>query len=259
MGDPAVVAQQVRDAAGRFQELVLGPVLPVVGDRSLVLVPTGQLHATPWAALPAIAQRAVTVAPSSALWRRGRRGSYPDPCRNPVLVAGPGLPAAAAEVEALRAVYPKSRRLVDADALARAVAGALDGASIAHVAAHAQFRADNPLFSSLELADGPLTVYDLEGLGNPPATVVLSACQVGLSGVRAGDEVMGMVAALLGAGTRTVIAAVLPVPDEATFPFMVALHRALSLGQAPMRALAAAQSGATTNPAGAAFVCFGAG
>ena len=74
---------------------------------------------------------------------------------------------------------------------------ALEGAGMAHVAAHASFRADNGLWSSLELADGVLTVYELEQLRRPPQVVVLSACQSGLSAVRPGDEVMGLVAALL--------------------------------------------------------------
>lgn len=89
--------------------------------------------------------------------------------------------------------------------------------------------------------------------------------------MRPGDELMGLAAALLSLGTRTVVASVFPVPDDATRRFMLAFHRALSGGHRPAEALARAQSeshglgsvdgsgdqaGAVT---AAAFVCLGAG
>ena len=49
----------------------------------------------------------------------------------------------------------------------------------AHLACHGSFRADNPLFSSLLLADGGLTVHDVESLGAGPRELVLSACDSG--------------------------------------------------------------------------------
>jgi CHAT domain-containing protein len=155
--------------------------------------------------------------------------------------------------------------LVDDFATVDEVAAAMDGAPLAHVAAHGSFRADNPLFSALELADGPLTVYDLERLRTPPARVVLSACDSGMSAVRPGDELMGFTAALLGLGTATLIAPVMPVPTEMTTPLMVDLHRRLGLGASPAVALAEAQREHSAGgddvaySASVGFVCFGAG
>ena len=82
--------------------------------------------------------------------------------------------------------------------------GALDGADSVHVAAHGRFRDDNPLFCSLELADGNVTVYDLERLRKVPQRIVLSSCESGLSAVHAGDELMGFTAALFALGTCTI-------------------------------------------------------
>jgi hypothetical protein len=42
-------------------------------------------------------------------------------------------------------------------------------------------------FSLLQLADGRLTVYDLQALGRAPTTLVLSACESGLSSVSPGQ------------------------------------------------------------------------
>ena len=50
--------------------------------------------------------------------------------------------------------------------------------------------------------------YDLQGLDRAPAIVVLSSCDLGLSDVRPGDEVLGMAVALLSVGTATVLASV---------------------------------------------------
>jgi tetratricopeptide (TPR) repeat protein len=259
----AAARDAAEHAAGRLDALLLGPVARRLEGRPLVVVPTGELHALPWAALPSLAGREVTVAPSAALWLRGEWAGAPRG-RRAVLVAGPGLPGAEEEVAELARGYPRARRLGGAAASARAVARAIDGAALAHVAAHGEFRADNPLFSSLRVADGGLTVYDLERLGRAPATLVLSACDAGLAGVRPGDELMGLAAALLALGTRALVASVGLAPDRATRPIMLALHDGLRAGARPSAALAAALADADDGPPEAyaarrAFVCLGAG
>jgi CHAT domain-containing protein len=261
----AVAADAARYAAGRLDELLLGPPRQVLGERPLVLVPTGALHAVPWMALPSCAGRAVSVAPSAALWRRVVRTPAPAPQarRRVVLVSGPGLPGAAEEVEDLCRAYPDAECLRGDAATAQAVSRALDGADLAHVAAHGSLRVDNPLLSGLELADGPLTVYDLEGLQRAPRCLVLSACDSGLSGVRPGDELMGLAGALFALGTCTLVASVIPVPDETARGLMLALHRGLQEGAPPAAALARAQAELTARSGMSAvttgFVCFGSG
>lgn len=273
----AAAGAALAHGAGRLDRLLLAPLAALGdlgdGDRPLVVVPTGALQAVPWSVLPSCAGRPVTVAPSAALWRRAAAGggpaapppTGPPPAGPPVLVAGPGLACADDEVDALAGLYPKARRLTGAGASVAAVTAALDGAGLAHVAAHGRFRADNPLFSSLRLADGPLTVYELERLGAPPRVLVLSACDSAVADVRPGDELMGLGAAVLGLGTATLVASLLPVSDAAARPLMVALHSGLRAGLAPAAALARAQAGAAAGgdpeavAAAAAFVCLGAG
>ena len=178
-------ARQLFDhAAGALQAALLDPIGDRLDGRPLVLIPTGPLHAIPWAALPALLGRPVTVAPSAALWLARRRpagmGGAPaspaawverrQPAAEVALVAGPGLAGRPGRDRRLwppatpgPACSPAPRRRCGA------VSAALEGAALAHVAAHGTFRADNPLFSSLTLADGALTVYDLERLATPPA------------------------------------------------------------------------------------------
>jgi CHAT domain-containing protein len=251
-----------RHAARRLDELLLAPLAPDLGDRDLVVVPTGALHALPWSVLPSCASRAVVVAPSASLWRRAAEATAAG--TGALLVSGPDLPAAAAEIDVLARRYPEATVLAGGDATADRVTAAMEGRAMLHLAAHGRFRSDNPLFSALCLADGPLHVYDLEAIRRPPPRVVLAACDSGLSSVRPGDELMGLAAALLALGTRTLVACVLPVPDGATRALMLAFHDELCRGAEPATALAAARKAAAGDAAedlvaGAAFACFGHG
>jgi CHAT domain-containing protein len=89
---------------------------------------------------------------------------------------------------------------------------------------------------------------------------VLSACDVALSERHPGDELLGLSAALLAAGTRTIIASVVPVPDAAARRLMLAFHRLLAAGASPASALAEAQAGLRGDQrALAGFLCLGAG
>ncbi len=255
------VLERVRDV---FDGTLLKPLRRVVGDRSLVVVPTGPLQSLPWSVLPSCVGRPVTVAPSALLWYQSMLRAPVDVTGRVTVVAGPGLPGARGEAEAVAALYGTATRLFDAAADARHVAAAMSGATLVHVAAHGHLRSDNPLFSSLRLADGPYTVYDLELLGNAPHHVVLAACDSGRGHVVAGEEVLGLTTALLGQGTATLVAPVVPVPDGETAPLMRAYHVGLRAGRAPADALAAAQEGTRTQgvlalAAAAGFVCLGAG
>lgn len=251
-------------ASRRLDDLLLAPLAAAVGSRPLVVVPTGVLHALPWSSLPSCWGRPVSVCPSAAIWLQTTSASPHVGPSGPLLVAGPGLPHAADEVSELAAAYRDATTLQGQMATAKRVARLLDGADLVHVAAHGSFRADNPLFSSLRLADGPLTVYDLEALERAPRRLVLSACDAGLSAVRPGDELMGLSSALFSLGSETLVASVATVSDAVTRPLMVDLHHRLAKGTTPASALAEAQASfpdeATPGRASTcAFVCFGGG
>jgi tetratricopeptide (TPR) repeat protein len=257
-GDRVVTA--IDAACSRLDDLLLAPLgLPVGAE--VVVVPTGSGHGIPWGSLPSLRGRAVTVAPAAALWARPRRPRRP---AGPLVVAGPDLVGAEPEVRAIAAMWPTTRVLTGPEATVAAVLDAFATTDLVHVAAHGTFRADSPLFSSLRLGDGSLTVYDLERLDRAPATVVLPACSAGAVDVRAGDELLGTTAALLGIGVVSVIAPVVAVPDLATARFSTELHRHLAAGAGPARACAEAgarlraDGDALSTLVATSFVCFGA-
>jgi CHAT domain-containing protein len=202
----------------------------------------------------------VTVAPSAAVWTRCRRAQPPLGGRV-VVVGGPRLAGGAVEVEGLAGRYPQAEILNGVRATSEEVLRAMDGASLVHVAAHGTFRADSPLLSSLELDDGPLTVYDLQRLRRAPYRVVLSSCSSAVGAPTGVDELLGVVSALVALGSAGVVASVVPVDDPATVPFMLALHD--RLGHEPLgRALAGARSEVDAEPeaalAAASFIALGA-
>ncbi len=234
-----------RHAAEMLDAMLIGPL--GLAGHELVIIPTGALHSLAWGVLPSLTGRTFAVAPSAVSWTRA--AAQPTRDGHDVVIAGPGLRAAEAEVADIAAGRPGTRLLIEPTA--DEALAALDGSRLAHVAAHGEFRADNPLFSCLHLADGPLTAYDLQRLRQPPRVLVLSSCESGMTGVAAGDELLGLAAVLLAAGTRAVIASTALVPDIETRELMLLLHSALADGASPAAALARAGH--------ATFVCIGAG
>jgi len=259
---PARLAQVIRESIrvqlGVLTEQIVVPIRPLFGERDIVVVPTMSLSGLPWGLLPDLRGRPVTVAPSAAAWlaaRQRRRADGPRAPRPPLLVAGPDLTHAEVEIAEITKVYPRSRSLRGATATVEATLHALEGAPIAHLAAHGHHERENVLFSRLDLADGPLMAYDVQQLSQAPHQVVLSACDVGRTVVRAGDEILGFTAALLYAGTANVVSCVARIPDEAAADMMVAYHREIAAGVEPARALATAS---LSQPL-ASFNCFGSG
>jgi tetratricopeptide (TPR) repeat protein len=245
----------------RLEVSLLGESVRLLRGGPLVVVPTGKLHAVPWGMLPSLRDRPTAVTPSASAWLRARHAVRPDEDRV-VLVGGPRLFTGDAEVRALTGQYPDATVLADGDATADRVMAAMDGAWLVHMAAHGTFRGDSPLFSAIELADGPLTVYDLERLKQAPYHVVLSSCSSAVGVTVGADELLGLVSALISLGTAGVIASVVPVNDPATVPLMTALHDELRAGAGLAAALTRARQAMSDDPVAQAtayaFIALGA-
>jgi hypothetical protein len=222
----------------KLQEALLGPAVRYLGTGPIVIVPPGKLHSIPWALLPALWDRVVSIAPSATTWMQAHAASPPR--RHHVTLAiGPGLVTEGAEVTAVAQLYDDVTVLAEDDATTKNVLDALDGAWLAHVAAHGSFRADSPLFSSMRMHDGPLTVYDFEQLRSAPYRLVLSSCDSGVMAPAGMDELLGLVSSLLPLGTAGIIAGVVPLNDYAVVPVMMDLHRHLRAGGTLAEALRA--------------------
>lgn len=254
-GLPETLAAGVRaglaNRLAALQEHLLAPVVSDLGEGRLVVVPCGRLAGVPWSMLPALVGRPVTVARSASMWA----SAPPPPAVARVgLVAGPGVPRAEEEVAGCAVAWGDASVLTRDDATAAAVSALTAGVDLLHVAAHGHHADEQPLFSGLELADGPWFGYDVELLPRLPSLVVLSACELGRSTVRASEELVGMTAAWLHAGVRCVIASQAALSDDLAATVLPGLHAGLAAGRAPADVLAD-----LAPPDGLPLTCFGAG
>ncbi|WP_406833008.1 CHAT domain-containing protein [Pedococcus sp. KACC 23699] len=248
----AAVGRAVDASLAELDRAVLGD-LSLPRGSGVVVAPSRALASVPWTALPRLAGRPVTVAASLTRWATPQ-----PPAGGPTTVAslaGPGLRRAVDEAGDIAAAWgARSASTPNGTDDSRALIGALAGDTVVHVAAHGTHEPQNPFFSSLHLADGPVFAHELP---RPLRSrhVVLSACDVGQSDLRPGDEPFGLTAALLSLGARSVVAAVAPVADEVAALAMVDYHRQLSVGVPAARALATA---VTEHPGARSFCLFGA-
>jgi hypothetical protein len=258
----ATASGSLRRGLTRLDELLVRPLK--IGARRLVVIPTGALAALPWTSIPSRRGLPVVVSPSASAWVAGcqRIAAATAPVAatevrggggvggGVVALAGPDLQRGEQEVHEIGRCRP-GVRVVTAATRAQ-FADAMAGASLVHIAAHGQHQTQNPLFSSIRLADGALFAYELE---HAPPQVVLSACELGVATVRPGDEALGLTSALLQLGSQTVVSGVARVGDRAAAEVMVAYHREQAGGCDPAEALARA-AGQLDEPT--PFVCFGA-
>jgi len=243
--DHAENALSILEEIGRkLEEILLGPASRHLGDGPIVIIPPGRLHAVPWAVVPSLRDRVVSVSPSARAWLRARAAPRPDG-PEVVLVRGPGLGTGAVEALAAEHGLPI---LGDGSATVARVLDAIDGAQLVHLAAHGSFRFDSPLFSSLGMHDGPLTVYDFERLRRAPYQMILPACDSGLLAPAGADELLGLTSSLVPLGTAGIIASVVRVNDKAADQLMLALHRRLRGGGTLAESLSGARAELATDP-----------
>ena len=258
-----VLPARLRDAVrrsldhglGRLDDLLLAPLR--LGDSPAVLSCSGDLVFLPWGLLPSRVGVSTVVTPSAASWlgaRSRRRPATP----TVVAVAGPDLRRSTEEAVLVERLWPGATRLSGAEATTARTHQALVSADLLHVAAHGTHRQDNPLFSSVRMADGHLYAYEIDAGAGLAGCVLLSACEAGLATLRPGEESLGLSHVLLQMGTRAVIAGVARVGDDVSVQLMERVHVLMRRGADAASALAEAQCETLSGESPAAFVAFGA-
>lgn len=249
----------------------------------LLIVPGGELHALPWAALRLgdawLVERAVVqLAPSLATWQSLAGRGYA-PSGDALLVGcsafgerAAALPAVAGELLAVARRWPGDcAQLLDdratrAALLDRSSSGELERYGLLHFATHAQLLPARGLAAHLKLSDGDMLLPEVAGLRLGGGLVALSACDGAAADALPGEELLSLSWAFLAAGARGVLASLWPADDEAARGLMAAFYGELDqLHDAPA-ALAQTQrtllanGGPAADPASwASFVFTGAG
>ncbi len=237
-----------RQTLRRLHDLILAPVEradPELVGAGLTVVPHRLLHRVPFHALDdgsayLVERCAVTLAPT--LEGAGPRQSDQQPERRDLMIfAVPDhrAPAIAAEAEAL-ASLPNSWLELGDQATSARLRQAMPGPRRLHLACHGLYRATNPLYSSLRLADRWVTGAEMLDVDLGGAMVTLSACESGLQDLDAAEPV-GLAWAFLAAGASGVVVSQWLVNDTVAAQLMPALHSFLAAGEPPATALRRAQ------------------
>jgi CHAT domain-containing protein len=229
-------------------EKLLQPLEKKVGARDLVIVPVGATHYVPFHALRSadgkylIEAREIVYCPSAAVWRYldAKPGQSAE---NALLVgfADEKIPLVNREIEELREIFPAAKALTGEAANFRNYRRHAPDFDILHLACHGQFRPENPMFSSLHLADGFVTVRDICAQRLNAGLVTLSACETGLNKIYAGDEILGLARGFLAAGVDSLVLSLWTVNDEATARLMRDFYINLQRGATVAASLRAAQ------------------
>lgn len=244
----AAANENVRGLLRKLHTLLFRPLEPLLeGARRLIIVPHGALHYLPFHALQdghayLLERFEISYLPGSSLLAYlPRHGLRPN---GKILAAGNSfhgkLPFAVEEACGVAEVWGE-QALVEEAASLEAIRQQAPAARILHLAAHGEFRPDNPLFSGLALEGGWLTTLEIFNLRIQADLVTLSACQTGRSVIGGGDELFGLMRAFLAAGAASLVSTLWTVEDRSTAQLMQSFYQRLVSGMAIGSALRQAQ------------------
>jgi CHAT domain-containing protein/tetratricopeptide (TPR) repeat protein len=212
----------------------------------LIIVPHGSLHYLPFHALYEggsylIERYEISYLPSSSSLRYCREIN-PSSVSSIVVGHSNGnrLPHTLEEARNIAALLNASVFLEEQATLSE-LYQAIPNCRTLHLAAHGDFRLDNPLFSGLALADGWLTTMDIFNLRLRASLVTLSACQTGRNVLGGGDELLGLMRAFLSGGAASIALTLWAVEDRSTARIMEIFYRSLVEGKSKGESLRCAQ------------------
>lgn len=212
------------------------------GIQKLILLPTGGLFLLPLHAVPLsdgdsdrLCDRyQISYAPSAEVLansqiktaRAGGQSLYAviNPEADPRLVFTPVEGAAIAGLFTTRQIHEGQTGTKEA------VVAGLHGRNYLHVSCHGSYNWNDPPESGLALADGRLTLAELQsGTVDLSAArlVTLSACETGISDIFQGsaEEYVGLPAGFMLAGVPCVVSSLWAVPDISTALLMERFYR----------------------------------
>ena len=231
----------------QLHQLLIAPLNDQLsGYSKLMIVPHGHLHYLPFHALYdgtsyLLEQHEVSYLPSASSLRYCRETRPASQLSLAVGYSQKGrLPFAADEARRIAKILDGQVLDEDRATLAEFYRMASDCRTL-HIAAHGDFRFDNPLFSGLVLADGWLTTMDIFNLRLKASLVTLSACQTGRNVLGGGDELLGLMRAFLSAGAASVALTQWAVEDRSTAQLMETFYQKLAEGYGKGAALRHAQ------------------
>lgn len=247
MSKVASLQKSLTDRNAKFDEAtarelflyLIQPVLGQIHSDRLVIVPHEDLNYVPFQVFqnPAdgryLGERfQISYAPSATVLLGFKRSTSLAGGRL-FAAADPSIAAAVGEVASIAKLFPGRSRIVS-NSLAREsdVKAAVRDYDIVHLSVHGKFNATEPMLSYVALApgagdDGMLTAAEMFGLPlDNSRIVVLSACDTGRAEATHGNEIIGLVRALIYAGAGTLVLSYWEVDSDATALWMQSFYEA---------------------------------
>ncbi|HLF75464.1 MAG TPA: CHAT domain-containing tetratricopeptide repeat protein [Anaerolineales bacterium] len=231
----------------QLHQLLIAPLEErFAGYSKLILVPHDSLHYLPFHALYdgnsyLIERYEISYLPNSSSLRYCREVR---PAAQHSIVVGHSngnrLPHAVEEARTIASLL-NGQAFLEEQASRAEIHRTISDCRTLHLAAHGDFRLDNPLFSGLALADGWLTTMDIFNLRLKASLVTLSACQTGRNVLGGGDELLGLMRAFISRGTASVALTLWAVEDRSTAQIMETFYRNLVAGRGKGESLRQAQ------------------
>ena len=238
-----VLTQQAQKIMRHLYEVLIEPLeIEKNNPGKLIIVPYGALHGLPFQLLYdgskyLIECYEIVNLPAAGLVTR--QGPKRPPGALALAHSWDGrLPQTHAEAQLVHQFF--GGRLFIDEAVQRSV---LQNAptQVIHIAAHGEYRLDQPDLSYLQFADGQLYTDDVLQQDLSYELVTLSGCETGLANVAANEELIGLGRGFLYAGAGALILSLWSVADGSTAHLMENMYRALRGGESKSAALREAQ------------------
>src|SRR5207244_8166407 len=120
------------------------------------------------------------------------------------------------KIAGIESIFHDSQVFVGSDATSERLSEYAQKASLIHIASHGSYRRDNPMFSSIQLGDTWLSLFDIYNLRTSASLVTLSGCGTGMSKIVGGDELVGLGRGFLYSGARSLVVTLGDVHDRTT-------------------------------------------
>jgi len=198
----------------------------------LIVIPHGTLHSLPFQAFfdgeqYLMDRFEISYAPSASVLQYCMNKA--DISGEPPLIVGVAdelAPQVDEEARVLAQLFPDARTLSGSAATRKKFEESAPSSDFVHIATHASFRQDNPMFSSFKLSDGYVTAMDLFSMNCSSNLVTLSGCKSGISEVSGSDDLLGLMRGFLYAGARSLLISLWNVNDQSTVRLMSEFYRA---------------------------------
>ncbi len=239
-------------------DCLLAPVETLINQASnLYVIPHGPLHYVPFQALEAPNGQtllrkngpAIVYGPSASVLFRAPPAHHADRTLRSCLAVGNNgaggerTMSVAEDEAAVVAELTGGDLLCGVQVTRRRLLAMADRYRMLHISCHGEFDPNAPLLSALYIGNGEmLTAADImETVKLDCELVTLSACESGLSTIRRGDELYGMVRGFMYAGARSLVVSQWRVDERSTHLLMGKFYAELNAGRPTSDALATAQ------------------